>query len=411
MSTDPSPSLPQEKGHILGIVETAWKRGFKVQVPKFVLVQILLAILAVFPASAENKIDIHETELGRVQVEHVLGGLDHPWGLAMLPDGKLLVTERPGAMYMVDPENPTLDREVKGLPRVWVKGQGGLLDVAVDPDFAKNRTIYLTFSEPGPAGTAGTALASAQISPVGLPRLQNLKILYSMKLKTKNVIHFGSRVTVAPDGTLFVTVSDRGRRKRAQDPFDTAGSVLRVTKDGGIPSDNPFADGKNGSPLIWSIGHRSVQGAAIEPATGELWTLEHGAKGGDEVNRPEIGRNYGWPTISYGVNYDGTKIGEGTHKEGLEQPKHYWDPSIAPSGLAFYDGSEIPQWQGNLFVGALKFQLLSRLTIKDGEVVAEEQMFEGEYGRIRDVRSFPDGALWLITDSDEGEILRVTGDK
>lgn len=374
-----------------------------------VIFLFLLALSASFPAFAQNKIDVHETQLGRVNVEHVVSGLDHPWGLAMLPDGKLLVTERPGKMYLVDPEKPALDREVKGVPRVWVKGQGGLLDVAVDPDFETNRTVYFTFSEPGPGGAAGTALASAQISQVGLPRLQNVQILYSMKDKTTNRIHFGSRVTVAPDGNLFVTVSDRGKRQRAQDPFDTAGSIIRITKDGGVPPDNPFADGKDGSPLIWSIGHRSVQGAAIEPETGLLWTLEHGAKGGDEVNRPEAGKNYGWPIISYGVNYDGTKIGEGTHKQGLEQPKHYWDPSIAPSGLAFYNGNEFPEWQGDLFVGALKFQLLSRLTIKDGEVIAEEQMFEGEYGRIRDVRSFPDGALWLLTDSDEGEILRLTG--
>ncbi len=373
------------------------------------LLFVFIAWILDTPANAQRQIDNLQTEVASIKIEHVLSGFDHPWGIAMLPDGRVLVTERSGSMYLVDPENPKLDRPVKGVPRVFAKGQGGLLDVAVDPNFSENQTIYFTYSEPGVGGNAGTALASAKLSKTAQPYLQELKVLYSMKTKTGGGIHFGSRVVVAPDGTLFVTVSDRGQKERAQDPFDTAGSIVRLNKDGSIPKDNPFADGTKGSPYIWSIGHRSIQGAVIEPLNGKFWSLEHGAKGGDEVNRPEAGKNYGWPVISYGTHYSGAKIGVGTHKEGMEQPVYYWDPSIAPSGLAFYDGEDIPGWKGNLFVGALKFQLLSRLVIEDGKVVHEEQMLQGEYGRVRDVKFLADGALWLLTDDDDGKILRITG--
>ena len=228
-----------------------------------------------------------------------------------------------------------------------------------------------------------------------------------MKKKTDSGRHFGSRIVVARDGNLFVTIGDRAERERAQDPQDAAGSVLRISKDGSIPADNPFADGKQGLPEIFSIGHRNAQGATLHPETGELWTLSHGARGGDEINRPEAGKNYGWPVISYGKHYSGAKIGVGSEAPGMEQPVYYWDPSIAPSGLAFYSGELFPEWEGNLFAGALKFRMLVRLEIKDGRVVHEEELFQGVYGRVRDVRVFDDGALWLLTDSDNGKILRI----
>ena len=243
----------------------------------------------------------------------------------------------------------------------------------------------------------------------GAARLEDVKVLASMNRKTSGGRHFGSRIVPAPDGTLFVTLGDRGEEDRAQDPQDHAGSVLRVAADGSIPSDNPFADGGQALPEIWSTGHRNIQGAAIEPETGVLWTVEHGARGGDEINIPQAGKNYGWPVISYGRHYSGLSIGVGTEAEGYEQPVHYWDPSIAPSGMAFYTGDAVPQWRGDLFVGALKDQLISRLEVADGEVVSEERLIAGEYGRIRTLRNGPDGALWFSTDEGEGAIYRISG--
>ena len=270
-------------------------------------------------------------------------------------------------------------------------------------------TIYFTFSDPAFFGGAGTAIASAQFEETNSPRLVNVQTLFSMEDTTRSAYHFGSRIVLAKDGTLFLTTGDRGEQPRAQDPFDAAGKVLRINKDGSIPQDNPFADGQKGLPQIWSLGHRNPQGATLNDDTGEIWTLSHGARGGDEINIPKAGKNYGWPIISYGKHYSGKKIGKGTSAEGLEQPIYYWDPSIAPSGFDFYQGNLIPQWKGNLFAGALKDQLVSRLEVKDGEIIHEEQILGGEFGRIRDVRSFPDGALWLLTDDSEGKLLRVTG--
>lgn len=374
----------------------------------FIRAGLIVSLMALPAQSALAFPDVHDTETGLVKVEQVIDGLNHPWGLEMLPDGSLLVTERRGKLFLIDPANPSLDRPVANVPQVWARGQGGLLDVAVDPNFGENRTIYLTYSDPGSLGSAGTAIAAARLEPGAKPALGDVRTLWSMKNKTRKPQHFGSRIVFGQDGTLFFTIGDRGERNRAQDPFDAAGSVIRINKDGSIPADNPFADGKDGLPEIWSIGHRNPQGADLDRETGDLWTLAHGARGGDELNQPQAGRNYGWPKISYGTHYSGARIGAGTSAPGLEQPVHYWDPSIAPSGLAFYDGDRFPQWQGNLFAGALKYRMLVRLTMKGGQVVGEEHLFRRKYGRIRDVKSLADGALWLLTDEDNGQILRVT---
>ncbi len=364
-------------------------------------------LVACSNADADQSARTHETSAGPVEVTQMVDGLAYPWGMEMLPDGHLLVTLRDGEMLVIDPQNPDTRQTVANVPEVYAQGQGGLLDVALDPQFSRNNTIYFTFSDPSPEG-AGTAIASARLVRQDAPRLEDVKTLYSMSPKTYSGRHFGSRIVIDPGGNLFFTIGDRGDRPRAQDPMDPAGSVLRIAPDGSIPADNPFADRSKARPEIWSIGHRNAQGAALHPDTGELWTLSHGARGGDEINKPEAGKNYGWPEISYGRHYSGGKIGVGTSAPGLEQPLYYWDPSIAPSGLDFYTGDAIPEWKGNLFAGALKYQLLSRLVLDGDKVVEEEQLFAEEYGRIREVRSFPDGALWFLTDESDGAIYRIS---
>lgn len=333
--------------------------------------------------------------------------LAYPWGFAVLDDGALLVNEIEGRMLLISADGETRT-EVTGVPEVAASGQGGLLDLALAPDFGDSGIVYFTFSEPGEGGASTAAARARLVREDGDARLEDVSVIARMARKTGGGRHFGSRVVPAPDGTLFVTLGDRGEADRAQDPRDHAGSILRVAPDGSIPSDNPFAEGAGALPEIWSIGHRNVQGAAIEPETGALWTVEHGARGGDEINRPQAGLNYGWPVISYGRHYSGARIGRGTEAEGYEQPIHYWDPSIAPSGMAFYTGTAVPGWTGDLFVGALKDQLISRLQVRDGEIVGEEQFLVGEYGRVRTLRDGPDGALWFSTDEAEGGIYRIT---
>ncbi len=345
-----------------------------------------------------------------LRTEIVAEGLDEPWGLAFLPDGSILVTERPGAIRRV--VNGKVSDPFSGLPAIGDVGQGGLLDIALDPDFAETQTIFFTFAEPSAAGDAyGTAVARARVDLDG-EGLEDVQIIFSANKKSSGGRHFGSRLRFAGDGTLFVTLGDRGTQMRAQDPFDHAGSVIRINRDGSVPAENPFADGKDALPEIWSIGHRNAQGAAIHPQTGELWTLSHGAAGGDEVNKPQAGLNYGWPLISYGENYSGAPFAMGAAAEGLEQPIFYWDPSIAPSGFDFYDPAEplIPDWQGSLLAGALREQYLSRLVLDGQEVIAEERYLVDRFGRIRDVRTGPDGAVWLLTDSSSGQLIRVTQD-
>ncbi|MDP3896117.1 MAG: PQQ-dependent sugar dehydrogenase [Mesorhizobium sp.] len=348
------------------------------------------------------------TDRVELRADIVAGGLENPWGLAFLPGGGALVTERPGRMRLIGADG-TLSEPIGGLPEIAAIGQGGLLDVAVAADFAQSGTIFFTFAEPGRGG-AGTAIASARLVRDGAAaRLEDVRVLFSMAKKTGRGQHFGSRIVVHPDGTIFFTTGDRGEGPRAQDMGDAAGAVLRINADGSVPSDNPYASGAGGAlPQIWSKGHRNPQGLAIDSA-GTLWTVEHGAKGGDEVNTPQAGRNYGWPVISYGVDYSGTKIGQGTEAPGYEQPVHYWDPSIAPSGLVVYEGAMFPEWRGDLLAGALKFQLLSRLDRDaNGNIVAEERMLDGAFGRIRDVNVAPDGAIWLLTDETDGQVVRLS---
>ncbi|MBS3650928.1 PQQ-dependent sugar dehydrogenase [Pseudaminobacter sp. 19-2017] len=345
-----------------------------------------------------------------LQTDVIVRGLEHPWGVAFLPDGHAIVTERPGRIRILS--DGKLSKPVKGVPKVAARGQGGLLDIAVSPNFASDNLVYFSFSQPGRGGS-GTAAARAKLVRDGAnARLENVQIIFSMKKKTRSTLQFGSRLVFAPDGTLFITTGDRGDAPRAQDLQDAAGSVVRIQPDGSIPPDNPTWRGKPHLPEIWSKGHRNIQGAVFDPLTHRLLTNEHGAKGGDEINQPEAGKNYGWPVISYGREYSGAKIGVGTAAPGYEQPLHYWNPSIAPSGMAVYEGDMFPEWKGNLLIGSLKFEYLARLERDgSGKIGKEHQILKGEFGRIRDVRITPDGSIWLLTDEEDGAIVRVSRGK
>jgi glucose/arabinose dehydrogenase len=334
----------------------------------------------------------------------VASGLEHPWALAFLPDGRILVTERPGRLRIVGRDG-SLSAPLAGVPAVAAAGQGGLLDVALDPRFAENRLVYLSFSEAGENATAGTAVARGRL---GDGRLEDVQVIYRQEPKVQGSGHFGSRLVFRRDGTLFVTQGDRQRyRERAQDLMQGLGKVVRINADGSIPRDNPFVGRDDARPEIWSYGHRNVQAAALDPETGDLWTVEHGARGGDELNRPERGKNYGWPVITYGVDYNGKPIGEGTAREGMEQPVYYWDPVIAPSGMTFYTGDAFPAWRGNILVGSMTPGRLVRLVLRDGRVASEERYLGELDERIRDVQQGPDGMIYVVTDSPRGRLLRV----
>jgi glucose/arabinose dehydrogenase len=341
-----------------------------------------------------------------VRPETVASGLDHPWGLAFLPDGRFLVTERPGRMRVVNAQG-RLGAPLAGLPAVAAGGQGGLLDVVTDSGFAANRTLYFCFSEPGAGGTNSTALARARLAADDA-RLEEVRVIFSQKPKFASRQHFGCRIVEARDGTLFLTMGDRFTRKEDAQTLDNHhGKVVRVHKDGGVPRDNPFVGRAGALPEIWSYGHRNAQGATLAP-DGTYWMHEHGPQGGDEINVPQAGRNYGWPVITYGENYGGGAIGEGiTQRAGMEQPLHYWVPSIAPSGMAFLTSERYgPAWRGNLFVGSLKFAYLDRIQLAGGKVTREEKLLQG-IGRVRDVRQGPDGLLYLLTDENDGKLVRV----
>ena len=341
------------------------------------------------------------------KAQTVASGLQNPWAVAFLPDGRFLVTERPGRLRVVNADGQ-VQPAVQGLPEVAAGGQGGLLDVITDSAFASNRTIYFCFSEPGKGTTNSTALARARLSQ-DAKRLEDVKVIFSQQPKFSSTAHFGCRIVERPDGTLFLTLGDRfSRRDDAQTLDNHHGKVVRVGKDGAIPKDNPFVGKAGALPEIWSYGHRNSQGATLAP-DGSLWTHEHGARGGDEINRPQAGKNYGWPQVSFGVNYDGSKIGSGdSAAPGLEPPLHHWTPSIAPSGMAFLTSDRYgASWKGNLFVGSLKFEYLDRIELKDGKVVAEHKLLEDVGQRIRDVRQGPDGLLYVVTDSPSGKLLRL----
>jgi glucose/arabinose dehydrogenase len=340
---------------------------------------------------------------GVVTVETVASELQHPWALAFLPDGRILVTERPGRLRVVAPSGRVSD-PLDGVPPVQRGGQGGLLDVAIDPRFTENRLVYLSYAEPGEGG-ASTAVARGRLGEAGL---ENVQVIYRQVPKVEGNGHFGSRLVFAKDGTLFVTQGDRqGYREQAQDLDSGLGKLVRINPDGSIPTDNPFRDTSGARPEIYSYGHRSMQAAALHPETGRLWTVEHGARGGDELNHPEAGKNYGWPVITYGRDYSGARIGEGTAKEGMEQPVYYWDPVIAPSGAVWYTGDRYPGWKGSLFIGSMQPGALVRLTVENGRVTKEERHLAELGDRIRDVQQGPDGLLYVVTDEDDGRILRV----
>jgi len=334
----------------------------------------------------------------------VAQGLEHPWSLAFLPDGRTLVTERPGRLRIVAADG-TLSAPLAGVPAVWAQGQGGLLDVALDPDFANNHLVYLSFAEPGEGDSAGTAVARGRLEG---DALVGTTVVFRQEPKIEDSHHFGSRLAFDRAGNLFVTVGDRMQWPNVQRLDRGQGKLFRIRPDGSIPADNPFVGRADAQPAIWSYGHRNAQGAALNPRTGELWEIEHGARGGDELNIVRAGRNYGWPQITLGINYSGEKIGTGrTAAPGMEQPIHYWIPSIAPSGLAFYIADRFPAWKDSLFGGALAHQELVRLTLDGDRVVAEEHLLKDRHERIRDVRVGPDGYVYVLTDEAGGKLLRV----
>lgn len=340
-------------------------------------------------------------EIKGASVAAVITGLNEPWAVAPLPDGTALVTERDGHLLHVSGNQKT---RVSGVPRVFARGQGGLLDVTLPRDFARSREVFLTFSKPQRGGGAGTALAVGNLSADN-SRLTDLRILFEAARGSSGGRHFGSRVVEAADGTLFVTIGDRGNRPSAQDRGNHNGAVVRLTRKGSAPSDNPFVQQDGILPEIWSYGHRNPQGAGLDDE-GVLWTAEHGARGGDEVNRVKKGANFGWPVISYGRHYSGAKIGEGTAKAGMEQPAHYWDPSIAPSGLMVYQGNMFPEWRGDMFVGSLKFNYISRLELSGGKAREVEQIEGDATLRVRDIVEASDGSIWFVSVGN-GAVYRI----
>lgn len=346
-----------------------------------------------------------------VRANTLVSGLDHPWSLAFLPDGRLLITERRGSLRVVK-DGKLLPNPVAGLPKATEHGQGGLLDIAVHPEYAKNGWLYWSYNG-SDNGQHGTEVARGRLSADGA-RLTDVQVIFRLQPKSGAGQHFGSRLVFDRAGYLFITLGDRGdspskgATQRAQKLDDHAGKLIRLHDDGRVPADNPFVGQATARPEIYNLGHRNMQGAALHPVSGKLWTHEHGPQGGDEINIEHAGTNYGWPVITYGVNYViGTKIGEGTAKSGMAQPLHYWVPSIAPSGMAFYAGKAFPKWQGNLFVGALAGQTLVRLSLDGDKVVGEERLFTRQFGRIRDVRVGPDGLLYLLTDDSDGKLIRL----
>jgi glucose/arabinose dehydrogenase len=352
-----------------------------------------------------------QTEKAKIHVKTVAKGLEYPWALAFLPDGNMLVTERENGHIRVVTADGVISQPVTGVPAVLGDGQGGLLDLILDPDFSNNRHLYFSFSQAGEDGKNSTAVARARLSDDNA-KLENLKIIFVQLPKENSSLHFGSRLVFDREGHLFIGLgerSDANLRGQAQQLNSHLGKLVRINADGSVPKDNPFTSTADARPEIWSYGHRNIQGAALNPVTGVVWVHEHGPRGGDEINIPLAGKNYGWPLVSYGVNYIGTKINEGKATgPGIANPVHVWKPSIAPSGMAFYTGDAIPAWTGNLFIGGLAIPKLVRLTLNGDKIVGEEAILADEETRIRDVRQGPDGALYLLTDDSDGEIWRIS---
>jgi glucose/arabinose dehydrogenase len=373
---------------------------FRVSLFVFVMTAVTLGANSTTLGESDGRVFQSERHSFRLTV--VTRGLEHPWSLAFLPNGTMLVTERPGRLRVI--RNGALDpAPVSGVPEVAAVGQGGLLDVVPHPRFRENRLVYLSYAGKGPGG-AGTEVARGRLME---GRLEDLETIFAVRPKSGGGRHFGSRLAFGAEGHLYITAGERGEPDRAQDPGDPAGSIIRLTADGAIPPDNPFVGLPDARPEVFSIGHRNPQGLALHPETGRIWEAEHGPRGGDEVNVIRAGANYGWPVITYGMSYAGFPIGEGTEKPGMTQPVTYWVPSISPSGMAFYTGAAFPAWRGSLFLGALSGKLLVRLELDGERVVREERLLEGFGERIRDVRQGPNGHLYLLTDAPDGALLRL----
>ena len=367
---------------------------------------LVLAGALIAGGGASAPAQVFPSPAGDLAVPTAAKGLDHPWALAFLPDGRMLVTERPGRMRIVGKDG-TLSPALADVPTVFASGQGGLHDVVLDRGFAQNHTIYFCYAEPV-EGRARTALARARLIDEGTARIDAVEVIFRQAGPLSSGNHFGCRIVQTPDGNLFLTTGDHfTTRDQAQNLGNDLGKIIRIRPDGSVPPDNPFVGKAGAKPEIWSYGHRNPQGLALHPVTGKLWEHEHGPRGGDEVNIIEKGKNYGWPVIGYGIDYSGAKIHESTHKAGMEQPLKYWVPSIAPSGMTFYTGNLFAPWRGSLFVGALVGQVLVRLEVDGDKMVKEERLLQQLRERIRDVREGPDGALWLATDSSSGRILRL----
>ena len=365
---------------------------------------LFLSMAALTPLAAQDRSSVITSEKHAFRLTTVVTGLENPWSVAFLPDGRLLITERAGRLRLVGSDFRLDPQPIGGLPESLERGQGGLLDVALHPQYAQNGWIYWAYNAPGPGGW-GTAMARGKLQG---HRMTSVQVLFSMHPKTRSNQHFGGRIVFDKAGMVYLTLGDQGDKDRAQRLDDHAGSVIRLHDDGRVPADNPFVNRAGALPEKWTLGNRNMQGAALHPQTGEVWTHEHGPQGGDEINVIRPGLNYGWPVITYGMNYGlGTRIGEGQAKPGMVQPLHKWEPSIAPSGMAFVTGSQFPQWQGDLLVGALRGQLLVRLVLDGEKVLREERLLQGRAGRIRDVRMGPDGLIYLLSDGPDGALMRL----
>jgi glucose/arabinose dehydrogenase len=371
--------------------------------------RFILALGAVFAASglatpAEPKFP---SSAGNLSVQTVASGLVHPWSLAFLPDGRMLVTERPGRMRIVT-RTGQMSAALGNVPSVYAQSQAGLMDVLLARDFDNTQTIFVCYAEPADGG-GRIAVLHARLIEGETPRLDDTTVIFRQKGPVSRGLNIGCRMVQSPDGNLFVTLGDHFAPKELAQKLDNhIGKIVRITPEGTAPADNPFIGKQDALPEIWAFGLRNAEGLAFNPADGKLWEQEHGPMGGDEINIIEKGRNYGWPRVSYGVNYDGTPVGNGkATMDGVTDPIWYWTPSIAPSGMAFYTGDLIPGWKGSLFNGALKFELLSRLELKGEKAVKEERLLKNLHERIRDVRQGPDGALYLLTDNSSGRILRI----